>query len=114
MKNSHPDRRIWLALRLLFAGMNAHAGECSGVTTKAAQSNAGRHESGGTDATTKTPVRYTPANLRSVFSEDELGEASNVQNVHIAGSDKPVKRYNLDVITSIGYRVKSQQGARFR
>ena len=39
---------------------------------------------------------------------------SNVQNLHIAGSDKPVRFYNLDVIISIGYRVKSQQGTRFR
>ncbi|MEN9455585.1 MAG: hypothetical protein RL210_1104 [Pseudomonadota bacterium] len=39
---------------------------------------------------------------------------SNVQNLRIAGSDKPVRFYNLDVIISIGYRVKSQQGTRFR
>src|SRR5690606_28899487 len=37
-----------------------------------------------------------------------------VQNLHIAGSDKPVRFYNLDVIVSVGYRVKSQQGTRFR
>ena len=37
-----------------------------------------------------------------------------MQNVHIAGSDKPVKFYNLDVIISVGYRVKSPQGTRFR
>ena len=52
--------------------------------------------------------------LRNVFAEGELGEVSNVQNLHIAGSDKPVKFYNLDVIISVGYRVKSQQGTRFR
>lgn len=52
--------------------------------------------------------------LRNVFAEDELDEKSNVQNLHIAGSDKPVKFYSLDVIISIGYRVKSQQGTRFR
>lgn len=39
---------------------------------------------------------------------------SNVQNLHIAGSDKPVRFYNLDVIISVGYRVKSRQGTRFR
>ncbi len=37
-----------------------------------------------------------------------------MQNMHIAGSDKPVKAYNLDVIISVGYRVKSPQGTRFR
>jgi prophage maintenance system killer protein len=52
--------------------------------------------------------------LRNVFKEGELGEKSNVQNLHIAGSDRPVKFYNLDVIISVGYRVKSAQGTRFR
>ena len=52
--------------------------------------------------------------IRNVFAEGELDEKSNVQNLHIAGSDKPVKFYNLDVIISIGYRVKSIQGTRFR
>ncbi len=52
--------------------------------------------------------------LRNIFKERELEEKSNVQNMHIAGSDKPVKFYNLDVIISVGYRVKSVQGTRFR
>lgn len=52
--------------------------------------------------------------LRNVFAEGELDEVGNVQNMHIAGSDKPVKFYNLDVIISVGYRVKSLQGTRFR
>ena len=52
--------------------------------------------------------------ILNVFAEDELEEKSNVQNLHIAGSDKPVKFYNLDVIISVGYRVKSVQGTRFR
>lgn len=52
--------------------------------------------------------------LRNVFAEGELDEESNVQNLHIGGSDKPVKFYNLDVIISVGYRVKSVQGTRFR
>ncbi|MDB6061684.1 MAG: virulence-related protein [Verrucomicrobiaceae bacterium] len=52
--------------------------------------------------------------LRNIFAESELEEKSNVQNMHIAGSDKPVKFYNLDVIISVGYRVKSIQGTRFR
>jgi prophage maintenance system killer protein len=52
--------------------------------------------------------------LRNVFAEGELDEKSNVQNLHIANSDKPVKFYNLDVIISVGYRVKSIEGTRFR
>ncbi len=52
--------------------------------------------------------------LRNIFTEGELEEKSNVQNLHITGSDKPVKLYNLDVIISVGYRVKSIEGTRFR
>ena len=52
--------------------------------------------------------------LRNVFAEGELAEKSNVQNMHIPNSDKPVTFYNLDVIISVGYRVKSPQGTRFR
>ncbi|MER2541329.1 MAG: virulence protein RhuM/Fic/DOC family protein [Azonexus sp.] len=52
--------------------------------------------------------------LGNVFKENELSEKSNVQNLHIANSDKPVKHYSLDVIISVGYRVKSPEGTRFR
>ena len=52
--------------------------------------------------------------IKNIFEEKELDENSNVQNLHIANSDKPVKFYNLDVIISVGYRVKSQQGTQFR
>ncbi|HVS78076.1 MAG TPA: RhuM family protein [Steroidobacteraceae bacterium] len=52
--------------------------------------------------------------LRNVFQEGELREEGIVQNLHIAGSDKPVRFYSPDVIISVGYRVKSAQGTRFR
>lgn len=52
--------------------------------------------------------------INNIFEEGELDEKSNVQKMHIANSDKPVTYYNLDVIISVGYRVKSQQGTRFR
>jgi len=52
--------------------------------------------------------------LRNVFKEGELPEESNMQKMHIANSDKPVAFYNLDVIISVGYRVKSQRGTQFR
>ncbi|QEA38287.1 hypothetical protein FGL86_03825 [Pistricoccus aurantiacus] len=52
--------------------------------------------------------------LRNIFREGELDEKSNVQNLHIAGSDKPVKFYNLDVVISVGYRVKSHEATYFR
>ncbi|MBL1276306.1 MAG: virulence RhuM family protein [Ectothiorhodospiraceae bacterium] len=52
--------------------------------------------------------------VRNVFKEEELEEESNMQKTHIAYSDKPVAFYSLDVIISVGYRVKSPQGVRFR
>ena len=52
--------------------------------------------------------------IGNIFKEGELEEKSNVQNLHIGSSDKPVKFYNLDVIISVGYRVKSHRGTQFR
>ena len=52
--------------------------------------------------------------ISNIFKEGELDEKSNVQKMHIANSDKPVALYNLDVIISVGYRVKSQRGIQFR
>jgi hypothetical protein len=52
--------------------------------------------------------------INNIFDENELQEGSNVQILHISGSDRPVKFYNLDVIISVGYRVKSHQGTKFR
>ncbi|HQQ20327.1 MAG TPA: RhuM family protein, partial [Bacteroidales bacterium] len=52
--------------------------------------------------------------IGNIFKERELEEKSNVQILHISGSDRPVKFYNLDVIISVGYRVKSLQGTQFR
>lgn len=52
--------------------------------------------------------------IRNVFNERELEEKSNMQKMHITNSDKPVAFYNLNVIISVGYRVKSKQGTQFR
>lgn len=52
--------------------------------------------------------------INNVFIEKELDRKSNVQNLHIASSDKPVAFYSLDAIISVGYRVKSKQGTQFR
>jgi death-on-curing family protein len=52
--------------------------------------------------------------INNIFKEGELEEKSNVQKMHIANSDKPVVFYNLDIIISVGYRVKSQRGTQFR
>ena len=50
----------------------------------------------------------------NVFREGELPEKSNVHFLHIAGADRPVGFYNLDVVISVGYRVKSPRGTQFR
>lgn len=52
--------------------------------------------------------------INNIFKEEELDRESNVQNLHIANSDRPVSFYDLDVIISVGYRVKSQRGTQFR
>ena len=50
----------------------------------------------------------------NIFKEQELIEANNVQNLHVDGVKQKVPFYNLDVIISVGYRVKSQNGVIFR
>ena len=52
--------------------------------------------------------------VNKVFKEKELDKKSNVQKMHIANADRPVQFYSLDVIISVGYRVKSQRGVEFR
>jgi hypothetical protein len=52
--------------------------------------------------------------INNVFREGGLDTKSNVQKMHIAKSDKPVAVYNLDVIISVGYLVKSKRGTQFR
>ena len=50
----------------------------------------------------------------NIFKEQELIETNNVQNLHVDGVKQKVPFYNLDVIISVGYRVKSQNGVIFR
>ena len=50
----------------------------------------------------------------NVFKEGELERKNNVQILHVNGVKKPVPFYNLDVIISVGYRVKSNRGVQFR
>jgi hypothetical protein len=52
--------------------------------------------------------------VNNVFKEAELDKKSNMHFLHIANSDKPVAYYSLDMIISVGYRVKSRQGTKFR
>ncbi|WP_228127160.1 RhuM family protein [Psychrobacter lutiphocae] len=52
--------------------------------------------------------------IRNALKEEEIFEKSNMQKMHIANSDKPVVFYDLDVVISVGYRIKSPQGVQFR
>ena len=52
--------------------------------------------------------------VSNVFREHELTRENNVHFLHVNGVKKPVPYYSLDVIISVGYRVHSQRGVRFR
>lgn len=52
--------------------------------------------------------------INNAFSEGEVDKESNMQFMHIGSSDRPITLYSLDVIISVGYRVKSQRGVEFR
>jgi prophage maintenance system killer protein len=52
--------------------------------------------------------------IEGATREGELVEEGNVHFLHVAGSDKPVGFYSLDVVISVGYRVKSVRGTQFR
>ncbi len=52
--------------------------------------------------------------IKNIFREEELEEKSNMQNMHIANSDKPINTFSLNVIISVGYRIKSIRGTQFR
>lgn len=53
--------------------------------------------------------------IANVFKEGELEKTSNMQILHNTLSKyRPTSIYNLDVIISVGYRVKSKRGTAFR
>lgn len=61
--------------------------------------------------------RTISEHIQNVFSEGELVENSVVRNFRTTakdGKNYDTKYYNLDVIISVGYRVKSKQGTQFR
>ena len=59
-------------------------------------------------------VSVISRHIKNIFSEGELDKESNLHYLQIATSDRPVALYSLDVIISVGYRVKSVIGTRFR
>lgn len=65
-------------------------------------------------------VRTISEHIGNVFAEGELEEAATIRNFRIVRREGhrdvagDVEHYSLDVIISVGYRVKSVQGTRFR
>ncbi len=52
--------------------------------------------------------------INNVFAEKELEKENNTHFLRVDGVKQPVAFYSLDVIISVGYRVKSQRGTQFR
>lgn len=51
----------------------------------------------------------------NIYSEQELEKETSMRKIGISDfSTKPTNFYNLDVIISVGYRVKSHRGTKFR
>ena len=59
-------------------------------------------------------VSVISRHINNVLKEGELDKKSNLHFLQIANADRPVTIYSLDVIISVGYRVKSQRGVEFR
>ena len=62
-------------------------------------------------------VRTINEHIRNIFSEGELTPESVIRNFRITAADGKhydTQHYNLDVIISVGYRVKSLRGTQFR
>ncbi len=53
--------------------------------------------------------------IKNIYLEGELQKESTMRKFGISEfSTKPTNYYNLDVVISVGYRVKSQRGVQFR
>lgn len=52
--------------------------------------------------------------INNVFNEDEVPQINNTHFLRVDGVKQAVAFYTLDVVISVGYRVKSKQGVIFR
>lgn len=65
-------------------------------------------------------VKTIGKHINNVFSENELNASATVANFATVQNEggrlvkRQVEFYNLDVVISVGYRVKSKQGTQFR
>jgi hypothetical protein len=65
-------------------------------------------------------VRTVNEHVINAFDEGELAREATIRNFWIVRQEgqrqvgREIEHYNLDVIISVGYRVKSKQGTQFR
>ena len=65
-------------------------------------------------------LRTISEHVGNVYEEGELGREATIRKFRIVRQEgnrqvrRAIDHYNLDVIISVGYRVKSQRGVRFR
>jgi len=62
-------------------------------------------------------IRTINEHIQNIFKESELKKSSVIRNFRITAADGKsyeTNFYNLDVVISVGYRIKSQNGTRFR
>ena len=52
--------------------------------------------------------------INNIFTSEELDKNTSVEKIDGRVNYRPAKLYKLDVILSVGYRVKSQRGILFR
>lgn len=52
--------------------------------------------------------------INNIFEDEELDYENNTQKMRVVGVKQKVPFYTLDVIISVGYRVKSKRGILFR
>ena len=61
--------------------------------------------------TARSTVTY---HINNIFSSEELDKNTSVEKFDGRVDHRPAKLFNLDVVLSVGYRVKSQRGIAFR
>jgi len=68
----------------------------------------------------QTSIPNINMHVKSIYEEEELMEVATIQDFLIVQKEgnrnvqRNQKMYNLDVIISVGYRIKSKQGTQFR
>ncbi len=52
--------------------------------------------------------------IGKIIKDREIDEKSNVQKMHFAHSDKPIKVYSLGIMLAVGYKTNSTKAISFR